>query len=279
MAISIKKVSPEIQLQVIEAYKNNVSLREIEKQFGVTRATVGPFLEELGVKTVKGNHYKKYKHDENFFENIDSEEKAYWLGFMFADGYIINKQNATGEDGFGLSLAEDSQDSIEKFKNSLHATNPILIDDSGVKKNKQILYKITMRSQKTVDDLIDKGCFKQKTLILQPPKKVPENLNYHFIRGFFDGDGSLTRHQHKNSVYIDFGINFTTTYDMALWLQNQFNYGSIWKENRREHTWYYGFGGNQQVINFYHLLYDNATIWMDRKYERFQELLQKYSEN
>lgn len=96
MAISINKVSKEIQEQVIQAYLNNISLREIEKQFNVTRPTVSKFLENKGIKTQKGNHYRKYFHNENYFENIDSEEKAYWLGFIFADGYILNKDDKYG---------------------------------------------------------------------------------------------------------------------------------------------------------------------------------------
>ena len=70
MAISINKVSQEIQEQVIQAYLNNMSLREIEKQFNVTRPTVSKFLESKGIKTTKGNHYRKYFHNENYFENI-----------------------------------------------------------------------------------------------------------------------------------------------------------------------------------------------------------------
>ena len=75
-----------------------MSLREIEKQFNVTRTTISKFLENKGIKNTKGNHYRKYFHNENFFETIDTEEKAYWLGFMFADGYIINNENRYGED-------------------------------------------------------------------------------------------------------------------------------------------------------------------------------------
>lgn len=82
-----------------------MSLREIEKTFGATRPTVSKFLEQKGIKTTKGNHYRKYFHNIDFFEVIDTEEKAYWLGFMYADGYIINNENRYGEDGFGLTLA------------------------------------------------------------------------------------------------------------------------------------------------------------------------------
>lgn len=275
MAISINKVDAETKNKIIEAYRNNMSLREIEKEFKVLRATVSKFLEEQNIKKIKGNHYRKYFHDFDFFENIDTEEKAYWLGFMFADGYIVNHENRYGEDSFGLTLAEDSLDSIEKFKKSLHATNPILYDNS--KSIGQPQAKIVLTSQKTVNDLIDKGCVKQKSLILQPPKKVPEKLLSHFIRGFFDGDGSLMKYNYNN--YPSYQIGFTTTYEMAIWLREIFGKGDIRKEKRRDFTWYYSIGGNRQVLDICHYMYDEATIWMDRKYARYQELLAKYNES
>lgn len=275
MAISINKVDAETKNKIIEAYKNNMSLREIEKEFKVLRATVSKFLEEQNIKKIKGNHYRKYFHDFDFFENIDTEEKAYWLGFMFADGYIVNHENRYGEDSFGLTLAEDSLDSIEKFKKSLHATNPILYDNS--KSIGQPLAKIVLTSQKTVNDLIDKGCVKQKSLILQPPKKVPEKLLSHFIRGFFDGDGSLMKYNYNN--YPSYQIEFTTTYEMAIWLRDIFGKGDVHKEKRRDFTWYYSIGGNRQVLDICHYMYDEATIWMNRKYARYQELLAKYNES
>lgn len=73
-----------------------MSLREIERVFNVSRETVSKFLTELNIKNIKGNHYRKYFHKEDYFENIDSEDKAYWLGFFFADGYICEKRNENG---------------------------------------------------------------------------------------------------------------------------------------------------------------------------------------
>ena len=75
------------------------------------------------------------------------------------------------------------------------------------------------------------------------------------------------------------GINFTCTKEIAEWLQHYFDMGSVIKESRRENTYYYSLGGHLQVIQFYHILYDNATIYMERKYNRFQELLSKYNES
>ena len=276
MAISINKVSEEIKQKIIEDYKNNISLRNLEKKYNVSRSTISSYLEKIDIKKIKGNHYRKYFHDEDFFEKIDSEEKAYWLGFMFADGYIVDNEKRYGQDAFGLALAKDSIDSLEKFKKSIKATNPITWDTS--KKGSQPQGRLLMRSQKTVNDLIDKGCVKQKSLILQPPKNIPDDLIRHFIRGFFDGDGSLIKYERtKNS--IAYSINITSTYEMVKWIKQVFQIGQIFPEKRREQTWYFTVDGNQQVIKLYHYLYDEATIWMDRKYNRFQELLNKYSEN
>lgn len=267
MAISINKVSEEIQQQIIEDYLNNKSLRQIQKDYDVTRQTVAKFLEKKGIKTTKGNHYRTYFHNEDYFEKIDSKEKAYWLGMMFADGYIIDNSNNYGQDKVGLSLAEDSLDVLEKFKKAINATNPITWEKKDVG---QSIGRLLVTSQKMADDLIDKGCFKQKSLILKPPK-ISNEFVYDFIRGFFDGDGSLIKSQQSDKVR--WGINFTSTYEMVCWLKDIFGFGSIVKEKRREKTYYFAFGGNKRIELFYHLLYDNATVWMDRKYNKFQDFL------
>ena len=91
-------LSEEEKQNIIIDYQNNISLHELEKKYHHTRSNLSKWLETIGIKTTKGNHYRKYFHQEDFFETIDTEEKAYWLGFMFADGYIINNENKYGED-------------------------------------------------------------------------------------------------------------------------------------------------------------------------------------
>lgn len=276
---NIKKASEEIQAAIIQDYKNNVSLRELERKYHITRNSIAAFLEEQNIKTTYGNHYRKYFHNENYFEKIDTSEKAYWLGFLFADGYILDTTGTGhyGQDKVGLSVAADSKDALEKFRASIQATNPITWEE---KTNCQSIGRILLTSQKTVNDLIDKGCVKQKTLILRPPQHMPEEFTWHFIRGFFDGDGSLACSSSKKSKVAIYNLNFTTTYEMAYWLQQQFEgKGSIYPEKRREHTWYFNIGGNRQVIHFCKKMYNDATVYLDRKYNRYLELLEKYGES
>ena len=282
MAISINKVDEAVRQQIVQDYKTGKSMRQIEQDYKVTRSTVSKYLTNLGIKTVAGNHHRLYNHNEFYFHDIQAEHPAYWLGFMFADGYIINNEERYGQDQFGLSLALEDKEMINLFKQDLEATNPIHEYERNTHTKGQPLCRIQLTSQQTVDDLIFYGCTKQKSRTLQPPKNLPEKVIHHFIRGFFDGDGSITKVKNERYKITDgyaYGINITTTYAMAEWLQYFFEMGSIVKDNRRETTYYYSLGGHRQVIKFYHILYDTATIYMPRKFLRFQELLNKYDES
>ncbi len=278
MAVNIKTLNKIDLDKLINDYKNGKSLRQIEKDYGVTRQSAATYLEQHNIKTAKGNHYRYYYHDFNFFENIDSEEKAYWLGFMFADGYIVDYEKKYGEDKFGITLKGTDIKTLEDFKKSIKATNPIT-DVSSKGRN---LKRIICSSQKTVNDLISHGCVKQKSLILKPPIGVPDELVHHFIRGFFDGDGSIFYNKaafefHKTYLIPSFSVNITSTKEMIEWIINTVGFGNIYKEARREKTWYYAQGGNKKVLNFCNFIYKDATIYMQRKYELYKELL-KYTE-
>ena len=132
--------------------------------------------------------------------------------------------------------------------------------------------KVELTSQKTVNDLIKQGCFKNKTLILKPPQNVPNELLPHFIRGFFDGDGSIVKsggkfyEQYHKYCY---SISFSCMEEIAYWLQNYFGCGSIVKDKRKEYSFTYTISGNNVVEKFYHILYDNATVYLARKNLRF----------
>lgn len=193
---------------------------------------------------------------------------------MFADGYITDYSNRYGEDKFGITLHSDDIDTLEKFKISIKSTNPI----TDVSSNGRSLRRIIMSSQKTVDDLISHGCVKQKSLILKPPINVPDNLIHHFIRGFFDGDGSIfwnksefERHETWNTP--SYSICITSTKEMIEWIIDQVGFGNLKKEERREKTWYYRQDGNKKVKAFCDYIYKDATIFMERKYKLYQDLV------
>lgn len=254
--------------EIITLYQNNTSLREIERQTGQNRAVVSRMLERLGYKTTKGNHYRKYFFDFDFFETIDTEKKAYWLGFLYADGTICKQDpRGYGEQEFKLALKRDDREILEKYCEDLKSTYPIRED--------RHLYYCSFRSQKTVNDLKKLGCVENKSLILTFPTidQVPKEFIYDFIRGYFDGDGSISNHLGK------YQISFVGTEEFIKKLSTYFKGGSVFPDTRKTNSWYFNLGGNLQVIQAYHQMYDNATRFLQRKYNIFQELLHKYDES
>ena len=266
-------LSSEEVAQIIQWYANeNVSLREIEKRTGKSRSALSRMLERLGVKTTVGNHYHKYTFNTNFFEVIDTPEKAYWLGFLYADGSVQSKDTLKyGEQSFKLQLQEQDKEILEKFNLDLQSTYPIRYDNSRA--NPQVI--LEPRSQKTVDDLIRLGCVERKSLILKFPTEdqVPKQFIRDFIRGYFDGDGSISEYNGQ------WHITFVGTQDFITSLYEILQIGSVFPDKRKTNSWYIGINGNKQILSFYHYLYDNATRYLQRKYNKFQGLILKYGES
>lgn len=146
----------------------------------------------------------KYSVNKNYFQKIDSSDKAYWLGFLFADGCV--EYIKTGERIYGkrlnIELARKDRDHLEKFLKSIDSNHPI-IDFSRETYGKLREYsKIRVSCTKMVQDLENLGCVKSKTFHLKYPK-IEEKFNLDFIRGYFDGDGSWTKRQ---DGYYQFSI-------------------------------------------------------------------------
>lgn len=265
---------------IIEMYQSNVSLREIERRTHHGRHAVAKMLEKLNIKNTSGNHYRKYFFDFDFFEKIDNELKAYWLGFMYADGCVLPQDpRGYGEQEFKIQIAKQDLELLEHFKEDIKSTYPIREDNSKQNKNEKHQVQIiqSLRSQKAVEDLKRLGCVENKSLILTFPTEdqVPKEYIYDFIRGYFDGDGSINYYEKQNA----FHISFVGTEAFIKELSKYFEGGSVISDKRKENSWYFNLGGNQQILKAYHLMYDNKTRYMKRKYDKFQLLLQKYSEN
>lgn len=271
-------ISKEEKEKIIKMYQDNISLREISNQTKHSRNAISKMLEKSDIKTTKGNHYRKYFFDFDFFEKIDSEIKAYWLGFLYADGCVLPQDpRGYGEQEFKLSLSEQDQEILKKYKEDLKSTYPIRRDETKHKKNEnsQVQLICSYRSQKTVDDLKKLGCVENKSLILKFPteEQVPSKLIYHFIRGYFDGDGSISCYKEA------YQISFVGTESFIKTLSTYFKGGTVLPDLRKKNSWYFNLGGNLQVLQAYHLMYDNATRFLQRKYLKFQSLLKKYSES
>lgn len=192
------------------------------------------------------------------FEVIDNEEKAYWLGFLYADGSIGSK-----EDKIELGLAEQDLKQIEKFRNFIGINNKISYRESTKS------YRFSFRSSKCKQDLIKQGCVPKKSLILEFPTsiQVPQELIRHFIRGYFDGDGWFTNTDKCFQVGLIGTEKFIQGFLNTIENINKTN--KIFNVHRENGAKRYIFSAYQDVLNFLNYIYSDCNIYLERKYNHY----------
>lgn len=259
-----------------EMFLQGISLIQIQKKLGIDRKKLSTCLKQEGYEIKLNN--SKYSCNENFFNTINTEHKAYWLGFLYADGSIEN----FGRYKIDLTISDKDKDHLLKYKESLQLTYPINKRSQTLNGNTYYSHRVTITNKTLVEDIIKQGCVPNKSLILTFPteKQVPKHLIRHFIRGYFDGDGCIT----MNSNNKTYNFNILGTYDFLTAIQNEFvnsidNYKStkISKDNRSE-VYKFQKGkvcGTKQINDIYNYLYKDCTIYLDRKKNIFEKVIQK----
>ena len=196
------------------------------------------------------------------FETIDTEEKAYWLGFLYADGSVGSREHK-----IELGLAEQDLKQIEKFRDFIGIMNKISYRPTTKS------YRYSFRSESCKKDLIKQGCVPKKSLILNFPTKdqVPQNLIRHFIRGYFDGDGWFTNTESCFQIGIIGTEDFIKGFLDNIEIYNKEN--KIFNVHRENGAKRYVFSAYTDVLNFLNWIYKDATIYLDRKYEHYLDFI------
>jgi hypothetical protein len=207
--------------------------------------------------------------NKNYFENIDSQEKAYWLGFVYADGYIC----ATCRNGeLAIELCQRDIEHLKKIDKTLNANVEIkcfenylkIADNKHFSNTKSCL--IRFYSKKIVEDLHNNGIDFNKTYSNMFPKIEDKTLFLHYLRGFIDGDGCI--YKSKKRYYVSMvGMNYNhLKYIQDTLLLNYNIKTSIYKKTET----IYSLNINGDIIKFLDLLYKDATIYLERKYQLYQ---------
>lgn len=278
----MNRLNIEQEQLIINLYKEGKSpyymKANVEELKGFSRATLYNVLSRNGLTDSKPKltqqqrlNRRKYNVNDNFFETIDTEYKAYWLGFIYADGYITNT-----EDKIGISLGIKDIEHLNKFKQHIEADNPIKIytQTSAYRPGTEYC-RLQVSSTKLKHDLIDKGVVVKKTFITQYPfDKVPQHLQHHFIRGYFDGDGSLTKWTNDKGNTYQIKICGTKEFLEGLLKQIGKQNARLYERfpERNTNNYYISIGGDKQVYDIMSYIYKDATIYLERKYERFIHL-------
>lgn len=274
-----KKIKQDIQSnEIVNLYIEGKSIGAISKIYNRSTNYIVKILNNYNV--IDHNRiYRKYSINESAFENIDTEEKAYWLGFLYADGCIGNS-NDIGRHTIELGLKSVDRNHLVNFLKFISPKDYLKIPlQFRIHKNGKKLYysyRTWINNKKLANDLKQAGCFTAKSLILKFPNEnqVPLYLLRHFIRGYFDGDG-------YNSIYSNtlcFGIcgtrDFCCSFEEHLFNLKIINSIQIYQDERSK-IFQTSHGGNIQAKKFFDYIYKNASIYLDRKYYNFHYILHK----
>lgn len=223
---------------------------------------------------------RKIKLNEHYFDIIDSEEKAYFLGFLWADGCNILHRNR-----ITISLHEKDYDILKKLNDLVFENNTITIRkkenirghyiNNKFCKNTGDIVSFSIYSKYMSNLLNSYGLIPRKSSIVEFPKEsiIPLNLQKHFIRGYFDGDGSIIKHNTKNrgySIKIASSEIFCQKLKDIIFLHtNLFFYN--YNVNDKYST--IQLGGTYNSMIFCKWLYENSNIYMNRKYQKYKDVL------
>ena len=265
----MKKRLTKIQKEeLIKLYQSGkYTCRDLGKAFNMSGVAVQGLLKRRGIaRTAQTYLQRKYKINENYFDEIDSEEKAYFLGFLYADGY-----NNTDRHTVTLSLQEKDVEILIRLKELLGYEKPLSkIKLNMYNKNRSDQYRLTIHNKRISEKLDSFGCIKNKTYTLSYPSFLSENLHRHFIRGYCDGDGWIG----KRSVSITSSKTFCQ--DLKVLITKTL---SINTYNRRPHPHTneniesLEISGELKCRKFLFWLYNDCTISLKRKYERYIDLI------
>jgi intein-encoded DNA endonuclease-like protein len=257
------------ELEIVELYNLNLSSSNIAKQFGISATGICNILKRHNCKIKNASQcHRKLSLIENIFDNIDSEEKAYWLGLFAADGY--NSKNKKY-----VTITAQSSDKHHLFKISkfmFKNEKDIHICDY-VRKEKYKESVIRYHSKYLSQKISDLGFPNKKSLTLKYPECIPKHLESHFIRGFFDGDGSLIYNKRNKQFSVKFtgGRAFVASVRNII-SQISMTNGHIYSHKNVDSV---TFSGNVSVTKILKYLYKDCFIYLDRKFEKAKFLLSK----
>lgn len=265
--------------EIVDLYNNQaISLTQIANKYHMDRKQLSKDLKKRGITIRKDG---KKPIDSHFFDDIDTKEKAYWLGFLYADGYVqANNRGNVLE----IGLQEKDIEHLYKFRSAIKSKHSIsvktvnLINTNNDELTTHKEVRISFHDTQICNKLIEHGCVPNKSFILSFPENIPDNLMSHFIRGHFDGDGCIYRVNETSRYCISIvsaSENFVKDY--YNFFKDNLNIIFLIESRKTKNGYLYNLRLNKQseVKNFISYIYNNSTedIRLTRKYEKAKNLL------
>lgn len=253
---------------IINRYINGESTNSISIFYNTTNKRILKLLKENHVSIRDTSHaYRRYEIDETFFDVIDTQEKAYILGLLWADGC-----NKTYSNTITLGLQAGDKKILEDINLIMQSNRPLRFERRK-NNNCQDQYILSI-TNKHISEILDQlGLCRAKSLVLKFPEWLDISLYPHFIRGVFDGDGSIASDSHHHMSIV--GTNDFCVY-LNKYLKNIGIESVIYDTKRNDITKELKINRKHDCKKFFDYIYKDATIYLERKYLKY---ISKYCKN
>lgn len=260
--------------KIIDNYVNKKwGLLKSGAEFGFSKNLTKRILVENGIKIRNNSEaHRVYSLNEEYF-NYESHNMAYILGFIAADGTVREKSNE-----IKITLSSVDKELLEKIREELNSDRPLreYSDNNGYSK-----VELDFTSPIIKSKLKEYGIIPNKTYSLKPPYKLNEDFIPDYIRGYFDGDGCITRTGYKGNG-IEFKIvsacreilAFFEEYFNKKYNQNKSHIYTRKKEETKLQLYDLRYSTNFSK-ELYNILYTPNSLYLKRKKEKYEQLLMK----
>tara|TARA_R110000868_G_scaffold46524_5_gene153637 strand:+ start:21154 stop:21981 length:828 start_codon:yes stop_codon:yes gene_type:complete len=258
-------------------YANCKDISKISEKLKISKDSIRKYIKLYNIKYYKYQP-KIYSCNNNIFYK-ENENAFYLAGFIAADGCVRNRvRKKCISKSLIIALSNKDHEHLEKIKMALQSNNPI--KSIIIKPNKKVkVYshqsRIEIYSAQIVNDLLKFNITPNKTYTYNMPDwLINHELVNHFIRGYFDGDGSIGKYKKPPSKILHSQLNmlgtelFIKQYKTIIEQNCNVNDNKIIKINN---IYSLSYSGNNVVKRIYEFLYKDATIYLDRKKDKFKQ--------
>lgn len=272
---SLDKVDIE---NILDLYYKNVSYENIIKELDISRRALFRVLKEQGINSKRKN---RYTLNESYFNKIDTEHKAYILGFIYADGYVGDEKH----NNVVIAINEEDVSILEDIKKSIGFSGEIRRVDNveNCYKNSKPKVVLNFSSKKMAIDLRKLGLYPNKSVSMKKLPNIQRDLYRHFIRGYFDGDGSISFSVKTSYHILKDGTEKKYEYKSIIWnvigtcsflddMKKYLPVGVIDAECKVENMKYLRTDSLRVLKEIYKFMYEDSTIYLKRKQKKFSRM-------
>lgn len=253
-------------------YENtHLTVKQIGDALGLSKRCTMSIFKEYNINSKRKN---RYTLDENYFEEINTQQKSYILGLIYADGYVGNEKFNN------ISLTQKEYKLLYEVKKELEFTGRIRLGNKGGFENSKPGYVLNFSSEKVANDLRKLGLYPKKSLTIDKIPNIRDELKRHFLRGYFDGDGSISKYIHKfkktnkEYSYVKGKMCIIATEKMLEDFIKTFNIEHYYiSQSKTKEMKYIQIESKKELKRIYNLMYRDCCICNMIKKEKWDNLI------